>query len=121
MPRAAGLALGAVAAALVLGGPPPAAAWPGFAAMLMALAIVAGAGPSVRARGSARVAATAVAGGLIVALRLAGGGDAATPSLPAGEGPWHGVVESISAPKGGAQSAVIALSEPSVVRISRRS
>jgi len=111
VPRAAALALGAVAAALLLGGAPPAAAWPGFAAMLLALVIVAGAGPSARARGSARMAATAAAGGVIVALRLAGGGDATTPELPAGDGPWHGVVESINAPKGGAQSATIALRE----------
>jgi competence protein ComEC len=117
MPRAAALAFGAVAAALLLGGAPPAAAWPGFAAMLLALAMVAGAGPSARARGSARIAATAVAGAVIVALRLAGGGEPATPQLPGGEGPWHGVVESISAPKGGAQSGTIALREPAPLLI----
>jgi competence protein ComEC len=120
MPRAAALALGAVAAALLLGGPPPLAAWPGFAAMLLALAIVASAGPSGRARGSARVAATAVAGGLIIALRLAGGGHEAIPSLPVGEGPWHGVVEAISAPKGGAQSATIVVREPWAFRVAAR-
>jgi competence protein ComEC len=120
MPRAAALALGAVAAALLLGGPPPVAAWPGFAAMLLALAIVAGAGPSSRARGSARVAATAVAGGLIIALRLAGGSGETIATLPAGEGPWHGVVESISAPKGGAQSATIVVHEPSAFRVAAK-
>ncbi len=117
MPRAAALAAGAVGGALLLSGPPPVAAWPGFAAMLLALAIAAGSGRSGRARGSARVAFTAVVGGLIVALRLAGSAGDGAPPLPGGEGPWHGVVDSIGAPRGGAQSATIALDDPPRLRL----
>jgi competence protein ComEC len=116
VPRAAALALGAVGCALVLAGPPPAAAWPALAAMLMTLAIVAGAGRSRPARAAARAAVTAFAGAMIVALRLLGSDSEPTASLPQGDGPWRGVVQSISAPKGGTQSATIEL-EPSGIQV----
>jgi competence protein ComEC len=117
MPRAAAVAVGAVAAAFLLGGPPPVAAWPGLAAMLIALAIVASAAPSARSRGGARLAATAVLGGAIVAFRLLGDGEATTAALPEGDGPWHAVVESISPPRAGAQSAMLVVHAPTELRI----
>jgi competence protein ComEC len=116
MPRAAALALGAVGSALLFVGPPPAAVWPALAAMLLTLAIVAAAGRSGRARVSARVAATGIVGALIVTLRLLGSNDEPARELPEGDGPWHGIVQSISAPKGGTQSATIEL-EPSGIQV----
>ena len=115
MPRAAALAVGAVAGALLLSGPPPFAAWPGLASMLLALAIAATSSASPRRRSSARLLLTATFGAVLIALRVAGGGSTLPPpSLPGDEARWDAVVESISSPRGGTQVAVVRIDEPSL-------
>ncbi len=122
MPRSGWLALGAVAAAL-------ADASLSSVHHQVALALLGGGGllaagtvalairrARPRAADGARSAALTGAGVTVIALRLIlvppAGPWIPDGSLPAGSGPWAGVVTSISAPKNGAQPAVVALEPP---------
>ncbi|HKG56173.1 MAG TPA: ComEC/Rec2 family competence protein [Candidatus Limnocylindrales bacterium] len=109
MGRAVAVAIGAVAgAALLLPGRIPLAVWPALLAVLVA-AITA---PRDRAQYAPAVAVAlpALLGVVVIALRVAAGPQpAATVALPEGRGPWRGVVETISAPRGGQQSATLRL------------
>ncbi len=127
-PRSAWLAVGTVAAALLvpavvgglgLKGPPAAAA---IGALLIAVALVAivarrpGRRVSVAGRGDrtstrAGRAAALTVGAAAVAFRIALGGSGANPAvpLPAGSGPWTATIEGVGSPRSGQQGATLRL------------
>src|SRR4051794_19657364 len=91
----------------------PVAVWPALLAVLVACLTARRSAPAYA--GPAGVALPAVAGAIVIAIRVgAGPQPPATLALPDGAGPWRAVVESISAPRGGQQSATLELDGVSV-------
>jgi competence protein ComEC len=114
MPRAAWLAVGAAAGALALDRLAPLAVLLGAGATLaVAIAFVAAGRPI-----AARKAGALALGTLAVALRAATAAPAGpqVSALPAGEGPWAGVVQRVGAPRAGSRPAVIELdTDPPII------
>ncbi len=117
VPRSAWLAVGAALAATWawLGLPSAAALAAGLGAMAMGLA----APPTSRLHAPARAVVAVGVGTVLLAVRvLLGPAAPATPPLPGGSGPWPAVVESVGAPRDGAQMARLALLvDPGPVRV----
>ena len=106
MPRAAWLAIGGVAAALLVPSVGP-AAWAAVAALSLAIAI--GLRTSSRP-GRATVGAAVALGFVVVGLRVVlGGGTGLAPEapLPDDRGPWTMRVETIGSPRDGQQTATL--------------
>ena len=114
MPRPAWLAVGAALGALALNVVAPLAVLLGAGcALTMAFALAAAHRPAI-----ARSAAALGFGVLAIGFRggLTSHATAAGTALPAGEGPWVGVVQSVGAPRAGSRPAVVLLSlEPPVL------
>jgi len=142
MPRSGWLAIGAVLAAAALGavtggaigagattvGGPSVPSRGALALALGAGALVVAAWLGIRWTGiPAHVIGLARAGGLlalgilVVALRTVAMPPAPlstfTGPLPGGDGPWIGVIESVSAPKGAERGAVLVIEEPPGLRV----
>src|SRR5688572_14288409 len=106
MPRAAWLAVGAAAAALLLPGAGPVVALLAGSAMLLAASGLRFAGR----RGWWRRLAPLAIGVVAIGVRGATGGAAPAPGpLPTGDGPWVATVQSVGAPRAGARPAIVLL------------
>src|SRR5262245_10566738 len=104
MPRAAWLAVGAAAGAILLGvAPAGSIVAAGLAALALTLGLTAG-------RRGPRGLLPLALGTLLLGLRgLTAAPPAAIGPLPAGHGPWIGAVESIGSLRDGSRPAVLAL------------
>ena len=112
MARSAWLAIGAVVGALALDALPPVT----LALFAMALGCIAGGLRLAGLREAGRRLAPIAIGVLAIGLRGLDAGQAGTTTgpLPAGDGPWIGVVETVGAPRAGSRPATIRLAgEPS--------
>jgi competence protein ComEC len=119
VPRAPLLAVGAVAAALLLSpGPVGLSVLPAVGAVLAAAATLAvGRGERSRSIGSGMLVAAVGAAAIALRVGMGPGPTALTAVLPEGDGPWRATVESIATPRGGSQPATLVFAEPSGLRV----
>src|SRR3954463_8385623 len=113
MPRAAWLAVGAA------GGTLAAAAISASAVALAAAALLAATSvPAIRRRDRGFRCVAAALGVLVIALRVLAAGPAAPPRpVPAGDGRWPGVVESVGSTRDATRPAVVRLEIGSGLRV----